>query len=139
MNINLLSGSCSFRKLVCLGVKISVVGFMIGVIFTSCSFAQEGAQEGAGVVNVVKEDKKVTALDIRGNRGISTSVILSKIKTRLNRNYSVYIARDDIKRLYNTGFFSDIRIELEDFKDGVRVVFIVKENPIIKKISFKLS
>ena len=137
MNFNLLSGSYSFRKLFWLGVKFSVAGFMLGVVFASYSFAQEGAQEGSGIVNIVKEEKKVTALDIRGNRGISTSVILSKIKTRLNHNYSVHIARDDIKRLYNTGFFSDIRIELEDFKDGVKVIFLVTENPIIKKISFK--
>ncbi|MFQ5680735.1 MAG: outer membrane protein assembly factor BamA [Candidatus Omnitrophota bacterium] len=83
-----------------------------------------------------EEQRKITAIEVKGNKTISASVVLSRIKMRLGQKYSSNIARDDIKRLYNTGYFSDVRIELEGFKGGVRVVFALEEKPLIDKIVF---
>ncbi|MEK6714875.1 MAG: outer membrane protein assembly factor BamA [Candidatus Omnitrophota bacterium] len=84
-----------------------------------------------------EEGKKVTALDIKGNKTIAVSVIISKIKLRVSQDYSANIVRDDIKRLYSTGYFSDIKVDLEDFSGGVKVIFNLKEKPLIEKINFK--
>lgn len=90
------------------------------------------AQEGY----LAQEEKIVTALDIRGNKTIATSLVLSKIKLRVSQAYSANIVRDDIKRLYSTGYFADIKVDLDDFADGVKVIFSLKEKPLIEKVTF---
>ncbi|MFA5114916.1 MAG: outer membrane protein assembly factor BamA [Candidatus Omnitrophota bacterium] len=80
--------------------------------------------------------KTVTAIEVTGNKNISTNTIISKMKTRIGGPYRENIINDDLKRLYLLGFFSDIKINAEDYKEGVKVVINVTERPIIENISF---
>ncbi len=80
--------------------------------------------------------KIVTAIEIKGNKNISTNTIFSKVKTRIGSPYQENVISDDLKRLYLLGFFSDIKINTQEHKDGVKVIFTVTERPIISKITF---
>jgi len=80
--------------------------------------------------------KLVTALEIRGNKAISTNTIVSKMKTRIGSPYLDNVVSDDLKRLYLLNFFSDIKIDTESYKDGIKVIINVTERPIIEKITF---
>ncbi|HAJ57782.1 MAG TPA: outer membrane protein assembly factor BamA [Candidatus Omnitrophica bacterium] len=79
----------------------------------------------------------VKAVEVRGNKAISAETIMAKIKTRAGQPYYSQISRDDIKRLYETGFFSDISLELEDVEGGVKVVFKVEERPVIEEVKIE--
>jgi len=83
-----------------------------------------------------KEASLVTAIEIKGNKSISTNNIVSKMKTRIGSPYQENVISDDLKRLYLLGFFSDIKIDTEDYKDGIKVIVSVVERPIIEKIIF---
>ena len=80
--------------------------------------------------------KDVKAIEIRGNKTISVSSLLPKIKTRVGEPYLQAVISDDLKRLYNTGYFSDVRVDREDYQEGLKVIFYVEEKPIISNISF---
>lgn len=80
--------------------------------------------------------KNVTAMEVVGNKSISTNVIISKMKTRIGSAYQENIVSDDLKRLYLLGFFSDIKIDTQDYKGGLKVIISVAERPIIEKITF---
>lgn len=80
--------------------------------------------------------KNVTGMEVSGNKAISTNVIVSKMKTRVGSAYQENIISDDLKRLYLLGFFSDIKIDTQDYKDGLKVIITVVERPIIDKIGF---
>jgi len=80
--------------------------------------------------------KNVTAIEVTGNKAISSNVIVSKMKTRIGSAYQENIISDDLKRLYLLGFFSDIKIDTQDYKDGLKILISVVERPIIDKISF---
>jgi outer membrane protein insertion porin family len=80
--------------------------------------------------------KVVTAIEVKGNKAISANTIVSKIKTRIGNPYSENVISEDLKRLYLLGFFSDIKIDTEDYKDGLKVIVSVVERPIIEKITF---
>src|SRR3989338_4193988 len=82
-------------------------------------------------------EKKITAIEVQGNRFISSAVILSKIKTRLGSAYSTNIISEDIKRVNELGYFSDIKIDTQDFEEGIKVFIIVIEKSLIGKIVFK--
>jgi len=82
------------------------------------------------------KQKTITAIEIKGNYTISNTVLFAKIKSRIGAPYFENVVSDDIKRLYETGFFKDINIDVEDFKDGVKLTFKVEERPILEKIIF---
>ncbi|MFA5059625.1 MAG: outer membrane protein assembly factor BamA [Candidatus Omnitrophota bacterium] len=85
---------------------------------------------------VPAENKIVKVIEIKGNKTISLSIILSKVKTRVGQEYLQNVVSDDLKRLYNSGYFSDVSVDHQDYEDGFRVVFYVTEKPIIEKITF---
>lgn len=103
-------------------------------------FAQESQSsrvENTPVASTEKaEVKTVTALEIKGNKAISTNNIASKLKTRIGSPYQENVISDDLKRLYLMKFFSDIKIDSENYKDGLKVIITVTERPIIDKIFF---
>jgi len=80
--------------------------------------------------------KMVTAVEIKGNKSISSNNVISKIKTKVGTPYQETVISDDLKRLYLLGYFSDIKIDTEEYKGGVKVIITVVERPIIEKITF---
>ncbi|MDD5156185.1 MAG: outer membrane protein assembly factor BamA, partial [Candidatus Omnitrophica bacterium] len=83
-----------------------------------------------------KLPKLVTAIEIKGNKSVSTNTIISKMKTKVGSAYQENVISDDLKRLYLLGFFSDIKIDTQEYKDGLKVVIAVTERPAIEKITF---
>ena len=80
--------------------------------------------------------KIVKAIDIEGNKSIGIAQILARIKTRVGEEYQDAVVSDDLKRLYNTGHFSDVQIDHEDLDDGYKVIVRLKEKPIVDEITF---
>lgn len=115
-----------------------IIFFIVIILFSNLSaivYAQDEASldesaslESSQVQKIIKE------IQIQGNKLISSSTILSKIKTRINQTYYSKITKDDIKRLYDTGFFSDVSIDAQDYDDGLKVIISVVEKPIVKEI-----
>jgi outer membrane protein insertion porin family len=103
-----------------------ILGLMVIVLF--CCLGSESSAQNEG--------KLVTAIEVSGNRLISRTTILSKMKTRVGSGYSENIINDDLKRLYLLGYFSDIDIKTEDYREGIKIVINVVERPLIKKINF---
>ena len=114
-------------------VFLLVLLFLSGVRF--CSFAQDETSVLPASAQQAPQ-KLVTAIEIKGNKAISTNVIISKMKTRIGSPYMDTVISDDLKRLYLLGFFSDINIDTQDYKNGVKVIITVAERPIISKITF---
>lgn len=109
-------------------IPVFLISFLVLSAFSSI-FAEEKPQDTAVL-------KNVTAIEVTGNKAISTNVIISKMKTRIGSAYRENIISDDLKRLYLLGFFSDIKIDTQDYKDGLKVIVSVVERPIIEKITF---
>ncbi len=82
-------------------------------------------------------DKIVKAIDVRGNKTVSSLTILAKVKTQVGQPLSSSILNEDLKRLYGLGFFTDVRIEQEDLAEGVKVVFVVVEKPVLAEIKLE--
>jgi len=81
--------------------------------------------------------KKVVAVEVRGNRIVSTNTILSKIQTKQGLVLKQQTVNEDIKRLYATGFFEDVKLEVEELPEGFKLIAEVDEKPIIKQITLE--
>ena len=111
--------------------------FLFLALFLILSQNKSSAEQvAAQEPSAPQQAKLVTAIEVNGNKSISTNVIVSKMKTRIGSPYQENIVSDDLKRLYLLGFFSDIKIDTEGYKDGLKVIVTVVERPIIEKITF---
>ena len=81
--------------------------------------------------------EKITDIKIDNNQAISSATILSKLKTRVGDRFTQKAINEDIKRLYATGFFTDVTAEIEKYKDGLRLIFSVTEKSVIGTIVFE--
>ena len=88
-------------------------------------------------VSGAAEDVKVTLIEVQGNKRIETATILAKIKTREGGVFSPVQIKDDIKALYQLGHFEDVQVKTEGFENGLKVIFLVKEKPLIREITFE--
>jgi len=88
------------------------------------------------VTEASNASKIVKVIDIEGNKSIGIAQILARIKTRVGEEYQDAVVSDDLKRLYNTGHFSDVQIDHEDLDDGYKVIVRLKEKPIVDEITF---
>ncbi len=109
-------------------VRIFCLSLFIITSITATGFAQNAGSSS--------DKKVVTAIEVVGNKTISIATILSKIKTRVGQNYLQTVISDDLKRLYNTGYFADVRVDREEFEGGFKVVILVDEKAIIEEITF---
>lgn len=80
---------------------------------------------------------KITAIVVRGNENISIDLIISQIASNLGDVFSKENIEKDMKAVFDLGYFKDVRIKLESFRDGYKVVFVVVENLPIKEISIE--
>ncbi|MBI4981744.1 MAG: outer membrane protein assembly factor BamA [Candidatus Omnitrophica bacterium] len=119
-------------------LKLFIFSISLILAASCCAFAQESVQNSSPEQAVAAElpAKTVTAIEVIGNKSTSTNTILSKMKTHIGSPYQENVISDDLKRLFLLGFFSDIKIDTEDYKDGLKVIVRVTERPIIETISF---
>jgi len=74
---------------------------------------------------------------VKGNLKVSSDTVLFYMKSKTDGIYSPELLRSDFMSLWDTGFFSDIRIESEPLNTGKRVIITVVENPLISKVTYK--
>ena len=75
----------------------------------------------------------VKKIEINGNERISKDTILLFSKVTINDDLKSNDINEILKRLYETGFFQNVSVNL-----GTKILTIfVEENPIIENISYK--
>lgn len=105
----------------------------------------EGIENLLGVVKKLGNDltftifkrEKVATIEVVGNRRIEADAIKRVIQTKAGNAYSVKNLSDDLKRVYQMGFFEDVRVESESTPKGRVVTFQIVEKSTIRRIRFK--
>ena len=74
-----------------------------------------------------------------GNRRIRRDTLQARIFSRAGDPYNEETLRRDFQALWNTQFFEDVKLEVEDGEkpNGKVIVFIVKERPVIRRIRYE--
>jgi len=92
----------------------------------------------SGLNSVEANNKgKITAIVLQGNENISKDLIISQIASNLGDVFSKENIEKDMKAVYELGYFKDVRIKLESFREGYKVIFVVEEYSPIKEINIK--
>ncbi len=93
---------------------------------------------GAGPQTIQTYDpNRVEEVLVRNSRRFPSETIKYNIQTKPGDNFSEELIRADMRRLYNLGYFDDIRTYEEEGKRGKIVVFDVHEKPLVRNIEYK--
>ncbi len=86
------------------------------------------------VRNQVFQTAIVADIDVKGLKTLDKDVVLMRMKTKKGDPYDPLTLNDEIKRLFDLGYFDDVRISVEDLPEGKKVVVELVEKPRIKTI-----
>lgn len=109
-------------------------GYVLGLslllllVWTSQAVSQTGSATNG--------NPKVKSVDIRGNKRIELAAIRGRLTLKEDEPYAPETIRAQVKILYDSGFFEDVRVETDSVPGGVSVVFVVREKPFITEIVF---
>jgi outer membrane protein insertion porin family len=110
------------------------------LIFLSAIIGITALFVGSPSAQAQDQQKLVEEVDIQGNRRNRDEDLLYYIQTKPETPFSREQAERDLQTLLALGFFdkSEARVETEDApRGGLRVIFVVKELPIIRDIQFE--
>ncbi len=102
------------------------------------SLREQGGQQGAGAVP--PGTPTIERIEFQGNRRIRSETLRARIFSRPGDPVNEDALRRDFHALWNTQYFEDIRLEIEDSADKPNekiVIFYLTERPIIRRIEYK--
>lgn len=88
-------------------------------------------------VFAVDLEKPVKEIIVSGMQRANENTIRFYIRSKTGEPYSVLTTREDIRRIYNLGYFDDIRLVIKEKDDGLTLVYEVKEKPFVKSVTIK--
>lgn len=82
-----------------------------------------------------QEQRPVIGIGVRGNQRIPTEQILAAVtRTKVGEPFSEEKIREDIRAINELGFFADVTARTEVETGGLRVIFVVIENPVVTEV-----
>jgi len=81
--------------------------------------------------------QKVSEIVIQGNEKVPSEQILGVVSTKVNDPLNEEKLRNDVQAILNLGVFQDAVVRFDAQPEGVRVIFVVVENPVVEKIEVK--
>jgi outer membrane protein insertion porin family len=85
--------------------------------------------------NRMKGIIQIDSVSVKGNRRIEADAILAVIESQKGTKYNQDILNQDLRSIYQMGFFENVQIETEESPGGKSVIFKVGEKPSIGKIT----
>jgi outer membrane protein insertion porin family len=79
----------------------------------------------------------VNVIEIKGLKRIEEGAVKSKISQKTGEPISQDKTNEDIKSIFKMGYFDDVKVDIEAFEGGVKLIYIVKEKPTIIKIELQ--
>lgn len=96
--------------------------------------AGDGSDESENAQNAEADLPKVVSIEVEGNKTVSSAEVLQIISTRIGDPLLEPRIRRDMQAIYDSGYYTDVRLDTRYTSDGVRIIFRVLENPVVDEI-----
>jgi len=90
-------------------------------------------------LSIAHAAENIVAVDVEGISKSDKLTALKAIQIKAGDPYSLDAVHADLKNLYALGVFSDIEVDKVSSGGGVKIIFRVKERPIVTKIGVQGS
>lgn len=113
------------------GHKKKVATAALCAAFALCSTASVLAAEPADVMG-----KTITAVKIEGESAVQETDIYSVLKLKPGDVAEATALQTDLKAVYDMGYFYNVAIEFQEVPEGVEVIYLLEENPVLQTVAF---
>ncbi len=114
---------------VCRSVVLALVASLLILSLAEAQTAPPGPPvQGPPVL--IKE------MTVEGHRRVQEAVILNRVHSAVGATFNPSQASEDIRSIFNLGFFDDVQLKVEDFEGGVKITFVVVERPFVRDVEF---
>ncbi|MDR1947458.1 MAG: outer membrane protein assembly factor BamA [Desulfovibrio sp.] len=78
----------------------------------------------------------IAGIEVRGTLVLDPDVVLMRISTRKGDKPDAAAIDQEVKQIWDLGYFSDVQVTLEPRPDGLWAVYTVKEKPRLESVTF---
>jgi len=79
----------------------------------------------------------VAGIEVRGTKVLDPDVVLLRLNTRTGDKIDPAGIDEEVKRIWDLGYFSDVNVNVEHRADGLFLVYTVAEKPRIENIAIE--
>jgi outer membrane protein insertion porin family len=110
--------------------KYIILAIVFVIFLPLKNYSLINAQENEAPQVIIKK------IEFKGNHRISGNTINAAIKTNEGDLYDPQAISQDVDAIWLLGFFDNIEVEVESYEDGIKIIFLVVERPVVKNINF---
>ena len=99
-------------------------------VFILCFFTADFA-------HALDLNKTIKEVKVSGNQRANSNTVLFYIHSKVGESYSVKKSREDIRRIYDLGYFDDITLDIIEDADGLILTYQLKEKPFVKSVELE--
>lgn len=81
--------------------------------------------------------QEIVQIEIRGNRQVPSEKVMDQVTSKIGDLVDETQLRRDVQAIFDMGFFSDVKVDRVKVEKGVKVVFLVVENPTVRSINIQ--
>ncbi|MFH1980569.1 MAG: outer membrane protein assembly factor BamA [Pseudomonadota bacterium] len=91
---------------------------------------------GSRISMRVLDRQLIADIRIEGNQRIEADAIKRVVRAKPGDVLRQKDIVRDMRKVYEMGYFEDVRVETDEGADGLDVIFVLKENPTIRRVTF---
>ena len=76
-------------------------------------------------------------ITVSGNSRIDSGAILNKIKSKIGHRYDPAGLDEDLRRIFQMGYFNDVQVERTETDSGIKINFAITEKEVVGAVSIK--
>lgn len=100
---------------------------MLGMFIATQQSTAQGAESA---------QQKIVEIQVQGNKAVQPDAILGLMDTKVGNALSSSEISEDVRNIFNSGYFKDVRIDAQTRPNGVILTVVVDEKPSVKEIKF---
>ncbi|NBW82156.1 outer membrane protein assembly factor BamA, partial [bacterium] len=94
------------------------------------------SQHSAAQGSQTASSSKIVEIQVRGSKAVQPDAILGLMDTKVGDTLIQREISDDVRNIFNSGYFKDVRIDATTRPDGISLVVVVDEKPSVREIKF---
>lgn len=88
----------------------------------------------AAAASSVLGNNVIAGVEVRGTKVLDPDVVLMRLSTRRGDTLDAAAVDQDVKRVWDLGYFSDVNVNVEQRADGMYLVYTVAEKPRVESV-----
>jgi len=85
-------------------------------------------------LELLREDR-IVSIDVQGVNILDPDVILLRMRVQEGDIFEPAMLNDELRRIFDLGYFDDVRFEVDDTPQGKEILIVVEEKPLIRNIN----